>query len=107
MDREKAEKILEAYGKPVFFNLNKVITFARQGKDNIKEIEDLSDEQLIKEWKGLVFVNEILGHVSLNEMQRINLFELEIDERKIDTKKLKEWYEEAKDDFEKNPDKYL
>ncbi len=75
MDREKAQEILKAYGRPSFKVGENNIVFARQTEENLSEIESTT------------------GQVSLNEMQRISLIELEMDSRKIETAPLKSWYE--------------
>ena len=93
MDREKAQDILKAYGRPSFKVGETNLVFARQTEDNLSEIESKTNEELIEHWKSLVWINEIYGQVSLNEMQRISLIELEMDYRKIESEPLKSWYE--------------
>lgn len=101
MNREKAQKVLEAYGRPQIRVENTVLTFARQTEDSLKEIEDKTDEELIDQWKALVYMNEIIGQVSLNELQRITLIELEFDGRKnINTAELKDWFDKETNDFD-------
>lgn len=102
---------MEAFRKPVIKLKNSdkkiSISFARQNNSNITEIEKLNDTQLIHEWKSLVWLNEIYEQVSLNDLQRIDLIELEINERKnIDKKKLIKWYDFAKKAYEENPDSF-
>jgi hypothetical protein len=92
MNREKAQEILKAYGKPFFKVGETNIVFARQTEENLNEIESKTNEELIEHWKSLVWMNVIYGQVSLNEMQRISLIELEMDERKIPSEPLKSWY---------------
>ena len=105
MDRIKATKVLEAYGKPNFKSGNNVISFSRQNEQDISSIEVISDEELIKEWKRLVWMNEIYGQVSLNDMQRINLLELEMDDRPdINDNDLTIWYDSELDKFNSNLD---
>ena len=105
MDRKKATKVLEAYGKPNFKRGINIISFARQDEQDISSIEVISDNELIKEWKRLVWINEIYGQVSLNDLQRINLLELEMDERpNINDSDLTIWYDSELDKFnESNP----
>tara|TARA_R110002153_G_scaffold98818_1_gene233968 strand:+ start:145 stop:462 length:318 start_codon:yes stop_codon:yes gene_type:complete len=93
MNKEKAQEILKAYGKPTFQIGNTKVSFARQTDECLAEIESKTDGELIEHWKSLVWINEIYGQFSLNEMQRISLLELEIGERKIEPKTLKSWYE--------------
>ena len=94
MNREHASKILGCYGRPRFKVPNgTTISFARQHITDIEEIEKATTEHIIKEWKALTYMNYIASHISLNEMQRISLLELEMAERNIETKPLKEWYE--------------
>ena len=105
MNRPQRDKILEAYGQPRFQNkkTGTMIVFARQNKEDAEAIEKIKTQELVKEWKSLVWINHIYGQVSLNEMQRIDLIELEMDERKdINNKELKDWYDkEMKNQKEK------
>ena len=89
---------------PIRISQDSTIQFARQDETDIEGIEKLTTPELIKEFKNLVWLNEIYGQVSLGEMQRIDLLELELDERKIDDKPLKEWYDKTKSEFEENED---
>lgn len=100
MDRVKAQDILEAYGRPTVQVGNTNLTFARQAEENLTEIESKTDEELISSWKSLVWTNYIFGMVSLNEMQRISLLELEMDGRKIESEPLEAWYEEESAKFD-------
>jgi hypothetical protein len=100
MDREKAQEILKAYGRPAVKVGNTNVVFARQTDEDLSEIESKTDEELIEHWKSLVWINEIYGQVSLNEMQRISLIELEIDDRKIPSEPLKSWYESESTKFD-------
>ena len=98
MDRDKANKLFEAYGRPMFKSGNNIISFARQTNDDILEIESLTDDELIEHWKSLVWMNEIYGQVSLNDLQRISLLELEIDVRhQIKDDDLTIWYDSELD----------
>lgn len=101
MDREKAKNIFQAYGRPQLKIKNTLVSFSRQTEDDIINIENKTDEDLIQEWKSLVFVNEIYGQVSLNDMQRIDLIELEFDSRKtINGEELNSWFEKQLNDFD-------
>ena len=102
MNLEKANKIFEAFGKPQFKVGDTIISFARQDNSSIKEIESLSNEDLVSEWKSLVWLNNIYGQVSLNDLQRIALLQLEIEERDISSEELDNWYEKAKSEFEES-----
>lgn len=99
MNREKAKEILNAYGRPAIKAGNNNLIFARQTDEHLNEIESKNDEELVKEWKMLVWLNEIAGQVSLNDMQRISLIELEMEDRKIPSEPLKSWYEEESAKF--------
>ena len=90
---------IKAYGKPMFKVGNTKLSFARQTDEHLTEIESKTDEELIEHWKSLVWMNEIYGQVSLNEMQRISLIELEMDSRKIKAEPLMSWYEIESDNF--------
>jgi len=102
MDRNKAQQILEAYGKPSFkVNENTKLTFSRQSTNDLNIIEEMSNDKLLEEYKSLIFMNFIYDQVSLNELQRIDLMELEIESRdSINFKEIDVWYEEAVKDFD-------
>ena len=103
MNREKAQEIFAAYGKPQFKAGNSVISFSRQTESDLEDIEKKSDEELINHWKALVYMNEIMGNVSLNELQRISLIELEFDERtNIDTHILTEWFDKEMENYDES-----
>ena len=100
MDREKATEILKVYGKPTFKVGDNNIKFSRQTEENLSEIENKTNEELIEEWKSLVWVNCIYGQVSLNNLQRIDLIELEMSGREIDSEPLNKWYEKSIEEFD-------
>lgn len=100
MNREKAQEILKAFGRPSFKVGDTNIVFSRQTEDDLNDIESKSDEELIDHWKGLVWVNEIYGQVSLNDMQRISLLELEMTDRNISFEPLKLWFDSESNNFE-------
>ena len=100
MDRVIAQQILNGYGNPSVKVGDTNLVFARQTAESLDDIEAKTDEELIDEWKGLVWINEIYGQVSLNDMQRINLIELEMDDRKIESEPLKSWYEDESAKFD-------
>jgi len=100
MDRVIAQEILNGYGNPSVKVGDTNLVFARQTAESLDDIEVKTDEELIDEWKGLVWINEIYGQVSLNDMQRINLIELEMDDRKIESEPLKSWYEDESAKFD-------
>ena len=45
MNREKAQEILKAYGRPTFKVGNTNLIFARQTDEHLSEIESKNDEQ--------------------------------------------------------------
>ena len=103
MDRKKAYKLLEVFGNGYIGETpkGKHIVFARQSKKDIEQIEKIKDDELVDEWKALTYMNHIYGCVSLNEMQRISLLELEMDERKgIGQEELQKWYKETEKKYE-------
>ena len=103
MDKMNAEKVLKAYGTPSVKVGKTTVTFARQGEEQIALIEAKTDEELIEEWKSLVFLNNIFGQVSLNDLQRIDLIELEMENREdLDTCSLEDWYENKLTEFEES-----
>ena len=100
MDREKAQEILNSYGKPSLRVGETNLVFARQTEKDLDEIESKTDEELIQDWKQLVWINEIYGQVSLNDMQRISLIELEMEERETPYEPLRAWYETESNKFD-------
>ena len=105
MDRIKAKKLLEAFGRPALVNKKngKAIVFARQDMKDVEEIEKMDGGTLTQRWKNLTYMNYIYGQVSLNEMQRIQLIELEMNTRKnIDATELEDWYEEESKKFKES-----
>jgi hypothetical protein len=101
MNREKANEILNLYGRPKVKVGDTNLIFARQTEEDLNEIESKTDEQLISHWKSLVFINDIVGQVSVNDLQRIALLDLEIRDRKtIDIEELKKWYETESENFD-------
>lgn len=100
MNREKAQEILKAFGRPTFKVGDTNFVFSRQTEDDLNDIESKSDQELVDYWKSLVWMNEIYGQVSLNEMQRISLLELEIAHRNIPFEPLKLWYDSESANFE-------
>lgn len=102
MNREKANEILINYGRPSMTNdKGTTIVFARQSYSDIESIENLTNEEIVKTWKSLVWMNYIYGQVSLNELQRIDLIELEMEDREIE-EDLEKWYQEALMNFNIN-----
>lgn len=103
MNTELANNVIQAFGEPGFLVNNTHISFARQSKEDVVEIETMSDEDIINEYKSLVWLNYIYGQVSVNELQRISLLELEIETREsINTEDLEAWYEKAEEEFDIN-----
>ena len=96
MDRSLAQEQLKIFGNPVIVKDGEIVAhFARQTNDDITTIEQMSDMELIDDWKGLVQMNHVYGQVSLSDMQRMNLIELEFDERdSIDSNELRKWFDE-------------
>lgn len=101
MNREKANELLNDYGKPAVVIGKTLLKFARQQESDITEIESKSDEELISEWKGLSWMNCIYGQVSVNDLQRIALIELEMDTRtSINKEELCNWFKKADEEFD-------
>jgi len=103
MNREHADNLLNVYGRPVAKDQNGkvILSFARQDITDIEEIEKLTTEELIDQWKGLCLVNHIMGCVSLNDLQRLDLLELEMDSRTdINHDELKQWFDKKSKEAE-------
>ena len=105
MDRKQAHKLLEAYKEPKMRLGNTVISFARQHKEDIEEIEAMDTAEITGEWKGLYYMNYIMGSVSLNELQRISLLELEMVERKVNGDEISKWIDEAEKEYEQSQER--
>ena len=99
MNRQEANKILETYKEqPMILPNGNHIIFARETIEDVEQIEKLTDEELIEEWKGLVYINHIYGCVSVGELERINLIELEMDSREAclnRKEELRNWFNDA------------
>ena len=103
MNTELANNVIQAFGEPSFLVNNTHISFARQSKEDVVEIENMSDEDIVNEYKSLVWLNYIYGQVSVNELQRISLLELEIETREnISTEELESWFEETESSFDES-----
>ena len=101
MDNKKAKDILEAFGNPAVQVGDKTILLARQSESDVKAIEDMTDDELIAEWKSLCWLNFIYGQTSVGEIQRICLMDVEIDSRpSINQEELKSWFEETSASFD-------
>ena len=81
MNKTQAGKVLEIYGNPKIQGKKTTLVFARQTNEDIKEIENLNNCELINQWKDLYWITYVYGQVSLSDMQRIDLLELEMDNR--------------------------
>ena len=103
MNTELANNVIQAFGEPSFLVNNTHISYARQSKEDVVEIQAMSDEDIVNEYKSLVWLNYIYGQVSVNELQRISLLDLEIETREnISTEELESWFEEAENNFDES-----
>ena len=76
MNTELANNVIQAFGEPSFLVNNTHISFARQSKEDVVEIEAMSDEDIVNEYKSLVWLNYIYGQVSVNELQILSYWKL-------------------------------
>lgn len=108
MNRTKAMKILDKAERPAIrMQSGNVLLFARQTAEDIEEIEKLTSRQIEESWRGLFWMNYIYGQVSINEVQRISLLELEMETRpeyftKEKEVEMTEWIEKARKEHEMN-----
>ena len=103
MEQNRKKELLGLFGNPIINFGNNSLVFTRQSLEDANEIETFESLKLIEEWKSLVWMNEIYGCFSLNDMQRISLIEAEIDTRKdINKEELKLWYKEQEKKFKEN-----
>jgi hypothetical protein len=101
VNKDKSTEVLKAFGNPVIKTPTTNLVFARQSQEDVNQIEKMSDDELIDHYKSLVWMNYIYGQVCLNDLQRISLLELEIDNRpNINTKELDDWYNKTQQEFE-------
>lgn len=64
------------------------------------ELKNMTDEAIVKEWKDLIFMNEIVGNVSLSDLRRIAILETEMSTRdRISPDELRAWHEEAEENY--------
>lgn len=101
--KKKALSLMSHYNKGTLFKVKdkeKYIQFARQTIKDLKEIEETGRKELVEELKSLVWINNIYGQISLNDLERIQLIEMELTDRNIDWKPITKWYEQAKKKFE-------
>lgn len=98
MNKYEANLILEKYGNPKIELENVTLIISRQTEKDIQEIETKSDQELIDHWKNLTWLNFIYGQSSLNDLQRIELIELEMDQRPlINFDELNQWLKKQED----------
>ncbi len=101
MNQEKSQEILKAFGNPVIKTEKANLVFARQSQEDVNQIEKMSNEELIQDWKNLNWMNYIYGQVSLNDLQRISLLELEMASRtSINQEELANRYKEQEENFD-------
>jgi hypothetical protein len=100
MNRERANEILSAFGRPVIQVGSTALQFARQDQHDIEEIEQMETEALVRHWKNMVWLNYIYGQSSLSDLQRISLVEAEMEERGVNADELSEWVEQAQREFD-------
>jgi hypothetical protein len=98
MDREKAERFLKAGESKEVMTTPKgtQLIFARADNKEIDRIEKLSDEQLLKEWRGMVYCIEVVQSFSVMDLQIQALYEMEIDSRPHLHNKASNIYEKLK-----------
>lgn len=66
----------------------------------LEEVEELSDEKIISEWKTKVSFCNFGGYCGRIDWMHIALLEQEMQEREaIDTEALKKWYKEAEENY--------
>lgn len=101
MNQVKAMKIIKLWKRP---KIAENVYIARQDKNDIYDIENTDTDELIKEWKALVHMNYIYETISLNDLERIALIELEFQERDVDMDPLANWFNEAERQFNEEND---
>jgi len=85
MDRERAKDVCNSYGHPHIKDDegNVVATLARTDKKTVEEIEGLSDDELLRRTKGCIFMLNDVGVISISDLQREQLYYLELEEREM------------------------
>ena len=60
--------------------------------EEIKEIKKLSPDEIKEHWKGMVWINYIVGQVGMSDLFTIDLLEKEMARRKMNVTDLKKWW---------------
>jgi len=69
---------------------NKILLFSRANEEDIKNIEKLSNEELLNEAIGLTWMIENVGH-SIRDLQIEELYSMEIASRGLNKEARKRW----------------
>jgi len=86
MDRKKAEEFLSIGREDRIIGTTPkgtTLVFARADNTDIEEIENMSDDELIKQFKSLDWLLFEYGQVSISDLEIYTLMEMEMESRKL------------------------
>jgi len=81
MNREQAKRIFESFGRPALVTPDgkPILFFARQTWPDVEEIEKMDNDRLVQHRKNMAYAGAY--SISMNDLQRASLLDLEIQER--------------------------
>ena len=103
MDTDNLEEFLDDFTSHIVEGDDTTFSFTQEDINDDSTIKNMTDVELVSEWKSLVWKNHIYRQISVSEMMRIQIIESEIEVRNnINFAELVAWYEDAKEKFDYN-----
>lgn len=103
MDKDNLEEFLDDFTSSILEDGDTTFSFNQEVIDGVNTIKNMTDVELVSEWKTLVWKNHIYRQISVSEMMRIQIIESEIEERNdINYSELLAWYDDTKEKFDYN-----
>ena len=103
MDKDKLEEFLDDFTSSIVEDGDTTFSFNQEDINDVSYIKNMTDDELVSEWKTLVWKNRIYRQISVSEMMRIQIIESEIEVRNnINFAELVAWYEDTKEKFDYN-----
>lgn len=101
MDTDNLEEFLDDFTSDIVEGDDTTFTLTQEDINDVSSIKNMRDDELVSEWKILVWKNHIYRQISISEMMRIQLIGSEIEVRNnINSDELVAWYEDAKENFD-------
>lgn len=101
MDTDNLEEFLDDFTSDIVEGDDTTFTLTQEDINDVSSIKNMRDDELVSEWKILVWKNHIYRQISISEMMRIQLIGSEIEVRNnINSDELVAWYEDAKEKFD-------